>query len=246
MMRARTLVATLLVLAPTALSAQLIPVRIGRRGPAQPQPLPPQPTPVALQLAYTRSHLSFESYPMVSFTTAPGLAPRPAGSWASIGVGTHADYRIARFMSATMDLTSSLYGGPALTQTAEVGARFNRARGGGRWYPYFDLRAGYIATYLNSAAAYGDVYSVPTYNDRYSHGFGAIAGAGFEYALTNAMSLMTGASLLRGGLTQHSLESSSAVDQHFTITSLRYTLGLRFNPVYAVHPGRTDQKTTNR
>ena len=243
MMRARTFVAALLVLAPSALSAQLIPVRIGRRGPAQPQPLPPQPTPVALQLAYTRSHLSFETYPMVSFTSVPGFAPGRAGSWASIGVGTHADYRLARFMTATMDLTSSLFGGPALMQTAEVGARFNRARGGGRWYPYFDLRAGYLASYLNSGAVNGDVYTLPTYNDRYSHGFAAIAGAGFEYALTSAMSLTTGASLLSGGLT---LESSSATDQYFTITSLRYTLGLRFNPVYALHPGRTDQKTTNR
>lgn len=243
-MRARTLVATVLLLAPTALSAQRIPLPIGRRGPAQPQPLPPQPTPVALQLAYTRSHLSFETYPMVSFNSAPGLGgPGRAGSWASIGAGTHADYRLTPYMSATLDLTASLWGGPANTATAEVGTRFNKARGAGRWYPYLDLRLGYVASYLNTGT-YGAFADPVTqgYYDNYSHGFGGIAGAGVEYALNNAFSLITGASLLRGGLTQHSLESGGFADRHYTLTSLRYTLGLRFNPVYAVHPGRTDHR----
>jgi hypothetical protein len=245
-MRARSIFASVLLLAPTALSAQRIPLPIGRRGPAHPEPLPPQPTPIAMQLAYTRSHLSVETYPMVSFNSAPGLAgPGRAGSWASIGAGTHADYRLTRFMSATMDLTSSLFGGPALTQTAEVGARFNKARGEGRWYPYADVRVGYVASYLNNGSL-GNVFVDPVtqrYYADYSHGFGGIVGAGFEYALDNAFSIMTGASLLRGGLSQHSLESPVPADRHYSLTSIRYTLGLRFNPVYALHPGRTEKKS---
>lgn len=245
-MRARTLVVTALLLAPAALSAQRITLPIGRRGPAEPQPLPPQPTPVAMQLAYTRSHLSFETYPMVSFNSAPGLAgPGRAGSWASLGMGTHADYRLTRFMSATMDLTSSLFGGPARTQTAEVGTRFNKARGEGRWYPYLDLRVGYVASYLSTGST-GDVFVDPStqlYFSNYSHGFGGVAGAGMEYTLNNAFSLVTAASFLRADLTQHSLESSVPGDRNYTLTSLRYTIGLRLNPVYALHPGRTDQKT---
>jgi hypothetical protein len=201
---------------------------------------------VALQMAYTRSHLSIESYPMVSFNSAPGLAgPGRAGTWASIGAGAHADYRLTPFMSATMDITSSLFGGPAMTQTAEVGTRFNKARGAGRWYPYADVRLGYVASYLNTGTV-GNTFVDPAtqgYFEGYTHGFGGIVGGGVEYALNNAFSIMTGASLLRGGLTQHSLESYDGVDRHFTLTSVRYTLGLRFNPVYAVHPGRTDSKT---
>ena len=247
-MRARSFVAAILLLAPGALSAQRIPLPIGRRGPAQPQPLPPQPTPVAMQLAYTRSHLSVESYPMVTFNSAPGLAgPGRAGTWASIGAGSHADYRLTRYMSATMDLTASFFGGPALTQTAEVGTRFNKSRDGGRWYPYLDLRVGYIASYLNTGT-FGTVFVDPVtqgYYATYSHGFGGIGGAGVEYAINNVFSIVTGASVLRGGLTQHNVESFGGNDRHYTLTSLRYTIGLRFNPVYALHPGRTDQKSHN-
>jgi hypothetical protein len=245
-MRARTLLAAVLVLAPMALSAQRIPLPIGRRGPARPQPLPPQPGPIAQDLAYRRSHLSVESYPMVSFTNAPGLAgPGRAGSWVSVGAGTHADYRFTRYMSGTLDLTSSFFGGPATTQTIEIGTRFNRARGEGKWYPYVDLRAGYVATYLNYGTI-GDVYVDPAtqaYYGRYSHGFGGIGGAGFEYALTRTLSIVTGASLLRGRVTTHQLNGVDPVDQRYTLTSLRYTLGLRFNPVYAYRQNRTDQKS---
>jgi hypothetical protein len=248
-MRARTLVATFLVLAPAALSAQRLPlprirVPLGRQGPAEPDPLPPQPYPVAAQLAYTRSHLSVESYPMVSFFSVPGFAgPGRASSWTSIGVGSHADYRLARFMSATMDLTSSLLGGPARTQTAEVGTRFHEPLGESRWYPYADVRLAYVASYLNSGSV-GDVFVDPAtqaYYGGYSHGFGGIVGTGLEYRLTRTISLISGASLLRGKLTQH---DPATFDRHFTMTSLRYTLGVRFNPIHLLSDSRPEARAT--
>src|SRR4051812_46933558 len=64
-MRIRGLVAIALLLLPAGLSAQRngrLP-RIFGRGPAQPAPLPPQAVPIARELSYRRSHMSFESYP---------------------------------------------------------------------------------------------------------------------------------------------------------------------------------------
>jgi hypothetical protein len=245
-MRARTLIAAILVVAPSALSAQRIPLPIGRRGPARPEPLPPQPYPVAQQLAYTRSHLSIETYPMVEFISAPGLAGngRP-GSWASLGAGSHVDYRLTRFMSGTLDLTSSLFGGPVTTQTAELGTRFHAERGTSRWYPYMDFRVGYIATHASFGTIENDVFVDPStagYYSRYSQGYGGIAGAGLEYALTRMFSITTGASLLHGRLSMSNLADPTVENRHFTMNSLRYTLGIRFNPVHAIYGGNSGNR----
>ena len=245
-MRARTLIAAILVLAPSALYAQRIPLPIGRRGPARPEPLPPQPYPVAQQLAYTRSHLSIETYPMVEFISAPGLAGngRP-GSWASLGAGSHADYRLTHFMSGTLDLTSSLFGGPVMTQTADLGTRFHAERGTSRWYPYMDFRVGYIATHESFGTIGNDVFVDPStsgYYTRYSQGYGGIAGAGLEYALTRMFSITTGVSVLHGRLSMSDLADPTVENRHYTMNSLRYTLALRFNPVHAVYDSRAAQK----
>lgn len=248
-MRTRNLVAIVLLLAPAALSAQRIPLPVGRRGPGHPEPLPPQPTPIAQQLAYTRSHLSIESYPMVSFIRSPGLGgPGRAGSWASIGAGTHADYRLTRFMAGTVDLTSTFYGGPVVTETAEVGTRFSSARGESRWYPFLDLRLGYIATRPNFGTL-ADVYVDPStqvYYGRYAHGFGGVAGGGVEYALTRMFSLTTSVSALRTNLTMSDYQDPSVSGRRFGLTSLRYTIGLRFNPVHTVYGSRTDARAQDR
>jgi hypothetical protein len=250
MMRTRTLIATVLLLAPMALSAQriAIPLPIGRRGPAHPEPLPPQPGPVAQQLAYRRSHLSIETYPMVAFTDAPGLAGLGrGGSWASLGAGTHAEYRFAHYLAGTLDLTSTLYGGPAVTQTAEIGTRFQAQRGEGRWYPYLDVRGGYVATH-QSYGTFGDPFTDPVTQGgygRYSTGFGGIAGAGLEYAVTRMFSITSGASLLRGRLSMSDLYNPASNRERFTMTSLRYTIALRFNPVYAIR-GQSDARSVSR
>src|SRR5690348_2468746 len=99
-MRTRAALAIVSLLLPAALNAQRIPLPIGHRGPARPEPLPPQPAPIANELAYRRLRISVESYPMVSYFAAPTYATNgQAASWASVGMGSRADYRITRLMS---------------------------------------------------------------------------------------------------------------------------------------------------
>src|SRR5215210_7468516 len=139
-MRIRAVVAIVLLLLPAALSAQRIPRSVtGRRGPTRPAPLPPQPGPIARELAYKRSHLSVESYPLISYVQSPGFAADGRTSWSSFGAGTRADYRVTRNISATLDMTSSFLGGPQLTETAEVGARLRPERNERRVYPFMDV-----------------------------------------------------------------------------------------------------------
>src|SRR6184192_3328783 len=67
-------------LLPAGLSAQRIPLpgTIVMRGPARPADLPPQPAPIARDLAHRRLRLSVESYPLISLVQAPasnGIGP---------------------------------------------------------------------------------------------------------------------------------------------------------------------------
>jgi hypothetical protein len=237
----RIAIAIVSLLIPATLNGQRLP--LPRPRPARPAPLPPQPAPIAQDLAYRRMRLSVESYPMVSYFRAPsyasdGLFP----SWTTFGTGTRADYRLTRYMSATLDMTSSFFGGPALVQTAEVGTRVGRERSEARFYPFADLRIGYIASFSRNAGSIDGIYGGPTPRGSlvasYSHGFGGIGGVGMEYALTHMVSLTTGLSVLQGGMKTHAFEGSVISDRHFGLTSIRYTLGLRFNPVRAMRtPG---------
>lgn len=232
------------MLLPAASGAQIrIPLpRIGGRGPA-PAQLPPQPGPIAQELAYRRSHLSVESYPIVSFINSPSMVSGAMTSWTTFGMGARADYRFNRFVSGTIDMTSSFQGGPALFQTAEVGARFHRERTESKWYPYVDVRLGYMSAYASGLGQFGNVFidpSVPYYGTQYSRGFGAIAGVGTEYALTRMFSLTTGFSVVRGRMTTHQFNSPEFNDRTFPMTAVRYTLGLVFNPVRTIHAFKND------
>jgi hypothetical protein len=182
---------------------------------------------------------------MVAFTTAPGLGgPGREGTWASVGAGSHADYRLTRFMSGTLDLTSTLFGGPVTTQTAELGTRFHAERGTSRWYPYADLRVGYIATHQSFGTIGNDVFVDPAttgYYSRYTHGYGGIVGGGVEYAVTRMFSITTGMSVLHGRVSMSDLADPNIENRHFAISSLRYTLGIRFNPVHAIYDSRDAQ-----
>ena len=239
-MRAAIVVVSILL--PATLSAQRLPMPVIPR-PAVPAPLPPQMTPVAQDLAYKRLRVSVETYPVVSFVRTPGYASSGAfPNWWTFGTGTRADYRLTRYMSATLDMTSSFLGGPALVETAEAGTRVARPRDSGRLSPFADLRFGYIATFTKNSAAYDGIYGglVPGAAEvaSYSHGFGGIGGAGFEYALTRVFSLTTELSVMQGGVTAHAFEGATLTDRHFGISAFRYTLGLRFNPVrYVRTPG---------
>lgn len=180
---------------------------------------------------------------MVSFIRSPGYSSSGAfPNWATFGTGTRADYRLTRYMSATLDMTSSFFGGPALVETAEAGTRVARPRDEGRLFPFADLRVGYIATFTKNVGAYDGIYggATPQVADvaSYSHGFGGIGGAGFEYALTRMFSLTTELSVLQGSVTSHAFEGAVLADRHYGITAVRYILGLRFNPVrYVRGPG---------
>ncbi|HEY2378668.1 MAG TPA: hypothetical protein VGH98_21990 [Gemmatimonadaceae bacterium] len=241
----RAAIAMFSLVLPAVLSAQRIavPLPVTTPRPARPAPLPPQPTPIAQDLAYRRLRLSVESYPMVSSFSAPGYASDGRfASWRSFGTGTRADYRLTRYLSATLDMTSSFLGGPALVETAEVGTRVGRPREGGRFYPFADLRAGYIAAFTKNAGSIVGVYGGPTpqgsYVASYSHGIGGIGGAGFEYAFTRMLSLTTELSVMQSGMQTHAFEGPIITDRHFGMTTIRYTLGLRFNPVrYVRTPG---------
>jgi hypothetical protein len=235
-MRVRAVVAVGLLLLPVTASAQRVPLpRIGGTHPGQPVPLSPQPAAIARAIAYRRLNLSVESYPLISYIDAPGLATSGHSAWTSLGAGTRASYRLTPHVAATMDLTSSLFGSPLTVQTAEVGARFGPERSEQRWYPFFDVRAGYVAAYNSGLGSFIDdpFYPAPagTYAVRYSHGFGGVAGVGMDYALANSFSLTSGASVLRSHMTSNDFTGTSAVVPAFALTSYRFTLGLKYNPV---------------
>ena len=237
----RIAIAIVSLLIPTALNAQRI--ALPRPRPARPAPLPPQPAPIANDLAYRRMHLSIENYPMVSYFHAPGYASNGLmAGWTTFGTGSHADYRLRRNLSATMDMTSSFLGGPAIVQTAELGMRVGRERSEARFYPFADLRVGYIGTFTRNAYSIDGIYGGPTPQGSvvasYSHGFGGIGGLGMEYGLTRMISLTTEMSVMQSGMKTHAFEGPMITDRHFGLTAVRYILGLRFNPVRAIRtPG---------
>jgi len=234
-MRIRAVVAIAALALPAALSAQRIPLPIGRRGGGVDRELPPQPGPIARELAYKRWRLSFESYPLVSYISSPGLAGGKAmPSFMTLGTGTRADYLLTRNISATMDMTSSFIGGPAITNTAELGTRFHPQWAEHRLFPYADLRVAYLSAYDRRLAMYGGGIIDPTIPGRtvvrYSTGFGASAGAGAEYSLTARWSIFSGASLLHTRLRAEDFETTPA-NMHFGLTALRYTIGIHYNPI---------------
>jgi len=235
-MRYASFVVLALAVAPALLSAQRFPVRIGNGGISVPADLPPQPPAVARQLDYLRAPLSVETYPMVSYFVAPGfVGANAAGHWASAGVGTRADYRVTRLISATFDMTTSFLGGPADNATAEVGTRFRPERNERRVYPFLDLRLGYSALYDVSFDQRDYVYGYPSsgpigYGAHYSQGIGAVAGVGSEFALGRQFSLITAGSVMRGRMTAYNVQGAGS-HSTFGMTQYRYTLGLRYNPV---------------
>ena len=226
------------VLIPTVASAQ---IRLpGRRGVSRPAPLPPQAPTVAREMRYVRLPLSIESYQLVSYFDSPGLtAGAPYSTWMSFGLGTRLDYRIAKYLSATFDMTSSVFGGPVLTQTGELGLRLRRDRGEHRFYPFLDVRGGYLFA-LNSRArmmdfAPGSDAQTFGFAGGYNDGFGAIGGAGMEFALTRQFSVTTLASAVSANMTAHEFDSSNPLARnHFPMRAYRYALGLRWNPVRAL------------
>jgi hypothetical protein len=200
--------------------------------------MPPEAGPIARELGYVRLRVSIESYPVLSFVQSSGFANGGSSTWASLGAGTRAEYRLTRFMSATLDLTSSMLGGPVDLNTAELGARFGRARTERRLEPFADLRAGYAAAMSSELGSYMNDplgYPIPhgAYGSRYSSGWGGVAGVGVEYGLTRTFSLTTELLATHSRMSAHDVLSTTA-QPDYGITSVRYVLGIRYNPVRRV------------
>jgi hypothetical protein len=226
-MRIRAAATIVLLLLPAELTAQRTPLPGARPGPARPAPLPPQPEPIARPLAYKRMRIAVEGYPLISYFDSPGV------TGTSFGFGTRADYRLTRRISATFDVTSSFLGGSAVVETAELGTRIRPERSDRRAYPFIDLRLGVVRAYNRDFAASGEIFGF-----RYSSGVGGVGGVGMEYDLGRSFSLLTAATVAHSRMTTMDLQDASTWDRGYGLTSFRYVLGLRYNPVRMIRvPG---------
>ncbi len=239
-MRARlALTFAFLVIPIVAADAQRLPMP-RNRGPARPAELPPQPGSIAREFAYRRLPYSAESYPLVSYNDASAAVTTSGlSSWVSWGIGQRIDYRIGPAVSATLDFTASLFGAPVRTETVELGLRLRPDRNTDRLYPFADVRVGYMQAFQSQFRPFDvdDPFGggAPGQGSRWSRGFGAVGGAGAEFALSRMFSVTTSAMLMRSRLATRTFLAGGE-ETRYWLTTYRYTLGLRFNPVRAIQP----------
>ena len=244
-MRIRSAIAVVLLL-PSVSFAQVRAPRIGGARPGQPVPLGPQPEPIARAQALTRSRYSVETYPLISRVVSSGFANGTRGSsWTSFGTGTRLDWRHTQYLSWTLDLTASYLGGLATTETAEAGARIGPQNWEHRVRPFADVRVGFEHAFdsgLQQELGIGPASGLSS-GFRYSRGFGAVAGTGVDYSLTNTFALTTAVSAMRSNMTAYRITGVSVptADPSFRMTTYRLTLGLKYNPVHMLRS--TNEKT---
>jgi hypothetical protein len=231
---------TIALVVPAAAFAQRSAPRIGGTRPGQPVPLGRQPEVVSRSVAMQRSRFAVETYPLLSRVIAPGYSGgRPISSWNAFGGGTRLDYRFTQHVSLTGDITSSLWGGPAQMETAELGVRFHPENMEVRVRPFADVRVGFEHSadqFSDQPLGVGPASSLVT-SERYSRGFGGVIGAGAEYSLTNTFSLTTGLSAMRSNMNAYAYTGTSVPTSGnaYRMTTYRLAIGLRYNPVYAMH-----------
>ena len=231
-MRVRAVVAVVLLFVPAAVSAQRLP-RVRRPPVTSPQPLPDRrPPEVARELSYVRMHVSFEEYPIVSYIDASAF-DAGGGHWTTFGMGSRADYRLTPLVSATADVTSSVFGSPVVAQTFELGTRLHRQRTESRAYSFADFRLGWMWAYDAPYSNLEDLFTPARPGNGYHHsrGIGAVAGLGTEYALTRRFSLTAAASIMHTRMVGYSTLTTQPSRQVYPLNSYRFVLGLRFNPV---------------
>jgi hypothetical protein len=231
-MRGLIVIASLL---PATMTAQRRPAPGVLRPPViDPAPPSKQPEPIARAVAYQRMRVSLESYPLLGYARTSGFTGSPTSQWTTLGTGVRADYRLASLLSATLDLTSSIAGGPVSVATAELGTRLRAERSERRLDPFVDLRVGYVET---SNGLFGFGYDGTSSGSplMYSHGYGAIAGAGAEYGLTQTFSLTSELLATQSRMTAQNIQGASVGNSRYTLTTVRFTLGLRYNPVRAIY-----------
>lgn len=237
-MRIRVAMTLGLVLLPVGLSAQRLPrlPRLGGHRPGEPTPMGPQPPAIARELAYKRSRVSVESYPLITYSASPTVDGNVLAKRTNFGAGTRADYRVSRFLSMTFDGTSSLPNGVSTTETAELGVRLRPERNDRKVYPFVDVRTGYVHAYDEFLRPFdvANGSNGPGYGSRYSQGVGVVGGVGMEFALTRRFSLTGGASVLRSRMTSYNVFGGAPPSGRYLMTTYRFTLGLRFNPVHLI------------
>jgi len=143
-----------------------------------------------------------------------------------------------------------VFGAPTITATAEAGARFHPLPWEQTLRPFFDVRAAYmylydeIVTPMGTSGRIGGANQQYYETGRYSRGFGSVLGTGVEYSLTSSLALTTGLSAMRGRMTTYRQSGPATVPtgSSYWMTSFRYTLGLRYNPVRALHLAQNPTK----
>jgi hypothetical protein len=240
-MRSRTLLLAVALLLPSVSAAQLPAPGIGGRHPEDPMPPGRQPEAIARVQALVRSRYSVEAYPLMSRVVAAGVADAsPTSKWTVFGTGTRLDWRHTDYLSWTIDLTASYLGGPALSQTAEVGTRIRPSNWNDRVRPFADLRVGF--EHMSQSLTGRDLGFGPatarSSSIRYGRGVGAVAGAGVEYFLTNSWGLTTAASVMRSSMTAYDFSGVSAPtgESTYAMTSYRLALGLKYTSVRYLGP----------
>ncbi|HKH94879.1 MAG TPA: hypothetical protein VKA54_23925 [Gemmatimonadaceae bacterium] len=235
-MRIRTAVIAVALLIPSVATAQRRAPGIGGRVPGLPMPDGRQPEAIARSQAFVRSRYSVEAYPLISRVAAPGLAAgSPTSRWTSFGSGTRLDWRQTDYLSWTIDLTASYLGGPAVTETAELGTRIRPKNWNDRVRPFADLRVGFehvSQSLSNQDLGFGPA-SIRSGAVRYGRGFGAVAGAGVEYFLTNTVGVTTAVSAMRSNMTAYNFTGVSVptTESSYRMTTYRLAVGIRYNPV---------------
>ncbi len=213
--------------------------------PAAPAPLPPTAPKVTQALAYRRSRWSAEGYTLINTVQFSAAGEAGAGRSTTAGAGTRADYRFTDYVSATLDLTSTLPMWSSNTQTVEVGTRLSPLGLSSRVRPFVDARAAYVRMTDSYSGSTPGALPIPingSENDvlagsRYSRGMGAIGGAGAEYSLTNRFALTSELSAVRARMSTYRVANltNGAASSAFWMNTYRFTLGLRFNPVSVAH-----------
>jgi len=235
-MRNRALVLSALLIAPAALSAQVRLPRPTRGTPPTAAPLPPEAPIVAKALAYKRSRWSEEAYSLINSFQIPDGAGTTSS--ASFGSGTRADYRFSDHFSGTVDATASALGSPIISETAELGTRFVPGSLDQRLRTHIDARAQFIHLYdtPNLATSTGAIIGGFGQNNfatgqRYSRGFGGVAGAGFEFSFTNSFALTSELLAMRDRMSMYRLSNPTSVPlaSHYWMTAFRYTIGFKYN-----------------
>jgi hypothetical protein len=240
-MRARSLLVIAVLALPSVVDAQRLP-RIPRifDRPPRPAPLPPTAGPVAHERRYVRMPYTVETYPLVSYFNAPGFEG-DLQHFITGGLGERLDLRLNRNVSLTLDITQSFIGGPAMTQTAELGVRMRpESRIEQRWYPYFDVRGGFAHVAERNYRPYDYIDPMGTASYQAAGGFGGVAATGIEFAVHPRATLTTGGSIMRANLAP--MTNGSRQLDRSTLTAVRYSIGVRFNPGYWAPTNTLEQR----